>query len=69
MRRFSKQFLTIFIQIDDIQPSHAMACGRDGQIVNFERKVTSAVQFQASGRLFTQREQSAGRGWGLPAGC
>ena len=29
------------VQIGDIQPSHANPLGWDGQIVNFERKVTS----------------------------
>ena len=38
----------ISIEINDIQPSHMMACGRDGQIDNFERKVTSGGKYQAT---------------------
>ena len=38
----------ISIEIDAIQPSHARACGRDGQIDNFERKVTSGMEFHVS---------------------
>ena len=38
----------ISIEINDFQPSHMMACGRDGQNVNFERKVTSGGEFQAT---------------------
>ena len=38
----------VSIKINDIQPSHTITCGRDGQIVNFERKVTSGGKFQAT---------------------